>query len=266
MGKVIKQPRLGRGAATGVFCNVCVETKGLILAPQEERYYVMSNGEFAGGGFSALLTTRGNSNLRPEIVQVPRGQIGPPRTGFRTQSPGALLVTVGRRRNHTVSNQQKRSGTDLVQFPRLADVPQISGAVNGRSKTEALFRTRRDRTTLSMSSGPDAEIFGYGYLEAGHVPAVPDRLQERIGEAEIEDIHDPSFPRKWSMRKIESSRGTSGSTTLFRLRIVDRRPLWNSTPSDCGGRKWTGPAASAGLVSRFRIYVLDNCVARDWQP
>src|ERR1035438_10499263 len=27
-------------------------------------------------------------------------------------------------------------------------------------------------------------------MDAGHVVAVPDRLQERIGETEIEDIHD----------------------------------------------------------------------------
>ena len=37
---------------------------------------------------------------------------------------------------------------------------------------------------------PNAEILGQGYLDAGHVVAIPDRLQERIGEAEIEDIHD----------------------------------------------------------------------------
>src|SRR5277367_3641033 len=40
----------------------------------------------------------------------------------------------------------------------------------------------------------DAEIFGQGYLDAGYVVAVPDRLQERIGEAEIEDIHDRLLP------------------------------------------------------------------------
>src|SRR5487761_2267272 len=36
----------------------------------------------------------------------------------------------------------------------------------------------------------DAEILGQGYLDAGHVVAVPDWFQERIGEAEIQDIHD----------------------------------------------------------------------------
>jgi len=30
----------------------------------------MSNGEFAGGGFSALLTKPGNSNLRPDIAPL----------------------------------------------------------------------------------------------------------------------------------------------------------------------------------------------------
>jgi len=34
MGKDLKRPWLGRGAATGVFCRACVETKGLVLAPQ----------------------------------------------------------------------------------------------------------------------------------------------------------------------------------------------------------------------------------------
>ena len=39
-----------------------------------------------------------------------------------------------------------------------------------------------------------SEIFRQGYLDAGDVVAVPDRLQERIGEAEIEDVHDRLFP------------------------------------------------------------------------
>src|SRR5664280_1967372 len=34
MGKDFKKPRLGRGAATGVFSRGYVETKGLKLAPQ----------------------------------------------------------------------------------------------------------------------------------------------------------------------------------------------------------------------------------------
>ena len=41
-----------------------------------------------------------------------------------------------------------------------------------------------------------AEILGQGDLDAGHVVAVPDRLQERIGEAEIEDIHDRLLPEE----------------------------------------------------------------------
>ena len=35
-----------------------------------------------------------------------------------------------------------------------------------------------------------AEGLGQGYLHAGHIVAVPDRFQERVGEAEIKDIHD----------------------------------------------------------------------------
>ena len=42
----------------------------------------------------------------------------------------------------------------------------------------------------------DAEILGEGYLDAGHVVAVPDRLEERIGEAEIEDVHDRFLPEE----------------------------------------------------------------------
>ena len=38
-----------------------------------------------------------------------------------------------------------------------------------------------------------SEILGQGYLDAGHIIAIPDRFQERIGEAEIEDIHDRLF-------------------------------------------------------------------------
>ena len=41
-----------------------------------------------------------------------------------------------------------------------------------------------------------AEILGEGDLDAGHVVAVPDRLEERIGEAEIEDIHDRLLPEE----------------------------------------------------------------------
>ena len=39
----------------------------------------------------------------------------------------------------------------------------------------------------------DAEILRQRHLDARHVVAVPDRLQERIGEAEIEDVHDRFF-------------------------------------------------------------------------
>ena len=35
-----------------------------------------------------------------------------------------------------------------------------------------------------------AKGFGQGYLHAGHVVSVPDRFQEGVGKAEIEDIHD----------------------------------------------------------------------------
>ena len=41
-----------------------------------------------------------------------------------------------------------------------------------------------------------AEGLGQGYLHAGHVVAVPDRFQERVGETEIEDIHDRLLPEE----------------------------------------------------------------------
>ncbi len=38
-----------------------------------------------------------------------------------------------------------------------------------------------------------AEILRQSDPDTGHVIAVPDRLQERIGEAKIEDVHDRFF-------------------------------------------------------------------------
>ena len=43
---------------------------------------------------------------------------------------------------------------------------------------------------VERAAALDAEILGQGDLDAGHVVAVPDRLEKRIGEAEIEDVHD----------------------------------------------------------------------------
>ncbi len=36
----------------------------------------------------------------------------------------------------------------------------------------------------------DAEVLGQRDLNAGHVVAVPDRLQEGVGKAEVEEVHD----------------------------------------------------------------------------
>ena len=49
------------------------------------------------------------------------------------------------------------------------------------------------RSFVKRAAVADAELFGHGDLDAGHVVAIPDRLQERIGEAEIEDVHDRLF-------------------------------------------------------------------------
>jgi hypothetical protein len=40
----------------------------------------------------------------------------------------------------------------------------------------------------------DAKVLGHRDLHAGYVIAVPDRFEERIGETEIEDIHDRLLP------------------------------------------------------------------------
>src|SRR5579872_1738199 len=49
---------------------------------------------------------------------------------------------------------------------------------------------------IKGAAGPDAKILRQGYLDAGHIVAVPDRLQKRIGEAEIEDVHDRLLPEE----------------------------------------------------------------------
>ena len=41
-----------------------------------------------------------------------------------------------------------------------------------------------------------AEILAQGDLNAGYTVAVPDRFQERIGEAKIQDIHDRFLPEE----------------------------------------------------------------------
>ena len=48
---------------------------------------------------------------------------------------------------------------------------------------------------VKRAAALDAEILGQRDLHAGHVVAVPDRLEERIGETEIEDIHDRLLAR-----------------------------------------------------------------------
>jgi hypothetical protein len=59
-----KKPRLGRSAESGVFSMGYVETKGLVLAPREERTNGTSKREFDGEGFSRVLTGRGISEVR----------------------------------------------------------------------------------------------------------------------------------------------------------------------------------------------------------
>jgi hypothetical protein len=68
MGKDFEKARLGRGAATGVFCRACVETKGLVLAPQEEPYSGMRTENSGRVGFSAVLTGSGVLDSRPEMM------------------------------------------------------------------------------------------------------------------------------------------------------------------------------------------------------
>ena len=43
---------------------------------------------------------------------------------------------------------------------------------------------------VKAAAAGDAEILGQRHLHARDVIAVPDRLEKRIGEAEIEDVHD----------------------------------------------------------------------------
>ncbi len=41
-----------------------------------------------------------------------------------------------------------------------------------------------------------AELLGKGDLDTGDVVAIPDRFQERIGKAEVEDVHDRLLPQE----------------------------------------------------------------------
>ena len=49
---------------------------------------------------------------------------------------------------------------------------------------------------VKLAALPDAELLGQGYLDAGHVVAIPDGLQERIGKTEVQDIHDRLLPEE----------------------------------------------------------------------
>src|SRR3546814_11237659 len=55
----------------------------------------------------------------------------------------------------------------------------------------------------------DSELLGQGNLHALYVMMVPDRLQKRIGEAEIKEIHD----RFLAQRSEERSVGKEGVST-----------------------------------------------------
>jgi len=79
---------------------------------------------------------------------------------------GAIAL-IGRR-----FHRQQRD--DLEQMV-LNDVAQTAGAF------------------VEFAATLHAEILGQRDLYAGHTVAVPDRLQERVGEAEIEDVHDRLF-------------------------------------------------------------------------
>ena len=46
----------------------------------------------------------------------------------------------------------------------------------------------------------DAEALGHRDLDTLDVVAVPDRLQDRVREAQVQDLLRPIFPRKWSIR------------------------------------------------------------------
>lgn len=76
-GNSILQPWLGRSLATGVFSRGCIETKGFELAPQETLKYELSNGESGRTGILRLLTTRGNSEMRPSRMGVSLGEQRP---------------------------------------------------------------------------------------------------------------------------------------------------------------------------------------------
>jgi hypothetical protein len=46
------------------------------------------------------------------------------------------------------------------------------------------------RGLIERPTAADAEVLGECDLHAGHIVAVPERLQKRVGESEVEDVHD----------------------------------------------------------------------------
>jgi len=46
------------------------------------------------------------------------------------------------------------------------------------------------RRFVERAAAPYPEVLREGHLDAGHVVAVPDGLEERVGEPEVEDVHD----------------------------------------------------------------------------
>ena len=69
------------------------------------------------------------------------------------------------------------------------------------------WRTSRIAPALLVEGAAalDAEVLGHGDLHLADVAGVPDRLQQGVGEAQVEDVLDRPGSRKLSMRKMRSS-------------------------------------------------------------
>ena len=110
---------------------------------------------------------------------------------------------------------------------------------------------QRAGALVEAAARADAEVLGERDLHAGDMVAVPDRLEEGIGEAEVEDVHDRLLAEKVvdpEDRRLRED-GVRDGIELERRREVAAERLFDD---DAGVAGEPGGAEARGSRSRTR--------------
>src|SRR5918995_576054 len=88
-------------------------------------------------------------------------------------------------------NSSSGGGRDSAQAPGGVDRRGVHGQ-QGEHLEEVVLEDVADRARLLVEGAPalDAEVLGHGDLHLADVAGVPDRLQQGVGEAQVEDVLD----------------------------------------------------------------------------